>query len=402
VFDYATFEPSMSHVYSFFAVALVLRLTLWVWDRPALVGALSLGAALGLVGLIRVTNLTLVVFCLLVGVERLDDLGRRSRALVRRPGLVAAGVGAFLLTLMPQVAYWHRITGAWITNPYRGAGEHLDMLDPHLIGVLFSVRKGLFFWTPLLVLAVVGLPFLRRTARPVFLASMAYLAAAVWVVASWSIWWYGVSFGMRALIDEMPVFALGLAALVEVARGAIAGPVLGVALGVTTLLAIHGMLAYWLYLIPGDLTTFHRYLESLEYPAGSGPIPYSHSSPGFVDLVPSIVGTRTSAPPGGDVDFTVYVDNPTRSTLSDVLVTLDLSPGLKLLGPPFYERGSGCVGTSTLVCHLDFLEARMSTLLRLGVQVTSSPGSKEGIRASATSNGLRSRHSAAFEIAVAN
>jgi hypothetical protein len=118
--------------------------------------------------------------------------------------------------------------------------------------------------------------------------------------------------------------------------------------------------------------------------------------------VPSIVGTRTSARPGEEVDLTVYLNNPTRLMLSDVLLTLQLSPGLKLLGPPFYERGSGCVGTSTLVCHLDFLEARMSTLLRLGVQVTSAPGSTEDVRTTATSYGLASRHSADFKIAVAN
>lgn len=265
VFDYATFEPSMSHIYSFFAVALALRVTVWVWDRPRLPGAMALGAALGLVGLIRITNLALIVFCLLVGVERLSDLAGRGRTLLRYSGLVAAGVACFLLTILLQLAYWHRITGAWITNAYRGPGEHLDLLDPHLLGVLFSIRKGLFFWTPLLVLAVAGLPLLRRTARPLFLASIVYLPIAVWVVASWSIWWYGTSFGMRALIDEMPVFALGLAALVEVARGTIARPAIATMVGLTTLIAIHGMLAYWLFVIPGDKTTFHQYVHSLQH-----------------------------------------------------------------------------------------------------------------------------------------
>ena len=265
VFDYATFEPTISHVYSFFAVALVLRLTVWVWERPRLAGAVALGAALGLLGLIRLTNLTLVVFCLLVGVERLGDLGKRGRALLSRPGLVGAGVGVCLLTLLPQSAYWHRITGAWLTNPYRGPGEHLDLLHPHLVGVLFSVRKGLFFWTPLLVLAVAGLPFLRRTARPLFLGAIVYLPIAIWVTASWSIWWYGVSFGMRGLVDELPVFALGLAALLEVARGAVAQRALITAVGLTTVIAVHGLLAYWLFVVPGDKTTFHQYVQSLQH-----------------------------------------------------------------------------------------------------------------------------------------
>ena len=265
IFDYGTFEPSMSHVYSFFAVALVLRLTLWVWVRPGFASVCALGAALGLVGLIRMTNLALVLFCLLVGVERLGDLRVRGRSLVRHLDLVGAGVAVFLLALLPQLAYWHRITGAWLTNPYRGPGEHLDLLDPHLIGVLFSVRKGLFFWTPVLGLAAAGLPFLRRTARPLFLPAIVYVPVAVWLVSSWSVWWYGVSFGMRALIDELPVFALGLAALIEVARGALARPAVVAAVGLTTLVAVHGMLAYWLFVIPGDRTTLHQWVESLQH-----------------------------------------------------------------------------------------------------------------------------------------
>ena len=70
---------------------------------------------------------------------------------------------------------------------------------------------------------------------------------------------------MRALIDPMPVFALGLAALIETAQGVTARRALLVAMAVTTLLAVHGMLAYWRKTIPYDETTFHQYLESFRY-----------------------------------------------------------------------------------------------------------------------------------------
>jgi hypothetical protein len=265
VFNYGTYDATMSHAYSFFLVALVVRLTFWVWERPGLAGACALGASLGLVGLVRLTNLALVLFCVLVGVERGSDLAGRARSLLRRLDLVAAGIGVFLLILMWQFAYWERITGALFVNPYRGEGEYLDLLDPHLLGVLFSVRKGLFFWTPLLVLATVGLPFLRRTARPLFVPTVAYVAVAIWVVSSWSIWWYGGSFGMRALVDALPVWAFGLAALVESARSEAARRVVLAAVGLTTVLALHGMVAYWRKEIPYDGTTLRQYLESFRY-----------------------------------------------------------------------------------------------------------------------------------------
>jgi hypothetical protein len=262
VFQYATYDAVYSHAYSFFLVALVVRLTLSVWEWPRFANAVPLGAALGLVGLVRMTNLVVLLFCALVGIERPRDLPARARAIVRRYDLVAAGGAAFVLTLLPQFAYWYRIMDTPFVNPYVHSAGHLDLLHPHLVGVLFSVRKGLFFWTPLLLLAVAGLPLLRRRAPAVFVPSVVYLVAVTWLVASWSVWWYGASFGMRALVDAMPVFALGLAALVDAARGVVARRAVGAAVALTTVLAVHGMLAYWLKTIPYDHTTLHEYATS--------------------------------------------------------------------------------------------------------------------------------------------
>jgi hypothetical protein len=269
VFEYATYDASYSHGYSFFLVALAMRLTLSVWDRPRLSAAAALGATLGLVGLVRPTNLVLLLFCGLVGIERLADIPRRARSLLQHADLVAVGASVLVLTLLPQFLYLYLVTGSPFANPYRATpGAHLNPLDPHVFDVLFSVRKGLFFWTPLLVIAVAGLPRLRQSAPPLFAPAVLYLVITTWIVSSWATWWYGGSFGMRALIDAMPVFALGLAALYETTRGAAAFRGLNLAIGLTTLLAIHGMLTYWLKAIPYDQTTFSEYLHSFLHYGG--------------------------------------------------------------------------------------------------------------------------------------
>ena len=79
VFEHATYDASFSHGYSFFLIALVMRLTLSTWDRPRAANAVALGAALGLVGLVRLTNLVIVLFAALLGVERPADLRTRAR-----------------------------------------------------------------------------------------------------------------------------------------------------------------------------------------------------------------------------------------------------------------------------------------------------------------------------------
>jgi hypothetical protein len=43
---------------------------------------------------------------------------------------------------------------------------------------------------------------------------------------------------------------------------------------------------------------------------------------------------------------------------------------MRLLGPPYSERGSGCTGLQTIVCPLDFLEPGMRTPVRFAVVLT--------------------------------
>jgi hypothetical protein len=263
LFHYATFDAVYSHAFSFFLVTVSVVLAVALYERPRFWGAVALGLSTGLVTAVRPTNAVVLVFAILVGVVGIGDARRRLRVLWHRRPLVAAGSGAFLLALLPQLAYWHAITGKVYVYPY--GDEHVDLLDPHLVEVLFSVRKGLFFWTPVLVLAVIGLPLLRRVAPELFLASVAFLAVDTWVIASWEIWSYGGSLGQRPFVEALPVFALGLASLVEAVRAPLARRLTLVAVAAASLLAAHSTIAYWRHVIPYDGTTWEVYVRSFEH-----------------------------------------------------------------------------------------------------------------------------------------
>jgi hypothetical protein len=260
LFHYSTYDAVFSHAFSFFLVALILRLALSVYERPQPWNAAALGLASGLLAAVRPTNVTILVFVSLLGVTNVHHVTQRVGTLRRHARLLAPATAAFVLPLLPQVAYWHAITGKFFVYTYRG--EHLDVLHPHLLEVLFSVRKGLFFWAPLLLLAVLGLLFLRRHARETFVPAVAYLVVSTWVIASWSTWWYGGSLGQRAFVETLPVFALGLAALIETARQRVARGVLVTLVGALTLLAVHNTVAYWQHEIPIDQTSWDTYVRS--------------------------------------------------------------------------------------------------------------------------------------------
>lgn len=104
---------------------------------------------------------------------------------------------------------------------------------------------------------------------------------------------------------------------------------------------------------------------------------------GYVDLVAGIQQNSPNPGVGGTIDFLAGVQNLGNQTADHLVLTVRLPPPMRLVGPPFYERGSGCTGSSTIVCDLDFLAGRNSTLIRFSVQVTQSGA--QTITATATS-----------------
>ena len=106
------------------------------------------------------------------------------------------------------------------------------------------------------------MPLVRRYADGMLVPAAAYLGVSAWVIASWSTWWYGGALGQRAFVEALPVFALGIAALIETVRGRVARSVLVAALALATLLAVHSMVAYWTGSIPVDGTTWDTYVRS--------------------------------------------------------------------------------------------------------------------------------------------
>lgn len=90
----------------------------------------------------------------------------------------------------------------------------------------------------------------------------------------------------------------------------------------------------------------------------------------YVDLVTSLRQNSPNPFAGGDIDFLVGVADKGSQTATGLTLAIRLPPEMRLLGAPYHERGSGCVGTSTIVCNLDFLEPGDSTPIRFSVQVT--------------------------------
>ncbi len=211
LFWYSTFEPGMSHVYTFFLASVFIYLTI-LWHRHQTVSrAILLGLIVGLLTLIRPVNALFVLFFIFYGIRNLQEF--KNKALLfwhKRQHMVLMIIFGFLV-LLPQFVYWKTVTGHWMYYSY--GKEGFFFLHPQIIPVLFSFRKGWFVYTPVMIFAVAGIYFLYKRHTRFFLPVLLLLVVYLYVVSSWWCWWYGGSLGQRELIDIYPFMALPLAAL---------------------------------------------------------------------------------------------------------------------------------------------------------------------------------------------
>lgn len=196
---YATANPSMSHgVQAAAGTAFVLA---WLWSRE---GAdrrrwLVTGALGGLVCAIRPQDAVLLVLPLL------DLLRRGRRAWPVAPAFLAGPVAFGLL----QLAVWLRLYGFAFADVISGQ-SYVGQTEPFPIDLMFSARHGLFTWTPLYLVAVLGLVlWARRDAWTAALFATAF-GLAVMVNGAMQDWWGSESFGQRRMLGLTPLFALGL------------------------------------------------------------------------------------------------------------------------------------------------------------------------------------------------
>ncbi len=222
---YALFQGTMSHVYSFALISVFVWYSMqWHGERSTEQGAGSawprawngvrLGLLLGLISLIRPTNLIIIIFFLFYGVVSAKDLRNRIRELAADYRYIILILLMVILVWVPQMIYWKEMTGHWLYFSY-GSDERFFFGDPAIIKGLFSYRKGLFIYTPLLLFAFAGIISLWLKRSPHALPVTVFVPLNIYIILSWWCWWYGGGFGQRAFIDSYALMAVSAAALLS-------------------------------------------------------------------------------------------------------------------------------------------------------------------------------------------
>lgn len=214
---YMYFNPSWSHAQSAFVVALFF----WYWDstygRRSPRQWFLLGLIAGLMMDMYYPN-AVFMLVLLIDVGAWIVVWARTKAplAIRSGGAAIRSCGLFacasLIMFSPTLLTRRIIYGHFLATGYEG-GNVWHFSNPLLWKVLFSSDHGLFSWTPVLLLACLGLFFLMRWNPRIGSAALISFAVFYYLIASY-IDWDGISsFGNRFFVSLTPIFILGLAAL---------------------------------------------------------------------------------------------------------------------------------------------------------------------------------------------
>ncbi len=212
LFYYTVTEFGMSHLYSFTAIAwFCLTIRRYITDRKNQYLLYS-AILLGIITLIRPVNL-LVVLAIPFLADDFDHLRSAANRIFSRWWILLTALTAFIAIVSMQFAIYKISTGSFFVDSYKSYG--FNFLKPQIWNFLFSYRKGMFVYTPMLLLSLTGFIFLFRESRYRFYTLAGFLIVIIYVFSSWFLWYYGGSFSQRVMIEFYPFFALLLAIAIQ-------------------------------------------------------------------------------------------------------------------------------------------------------------------------------------------
>ncbi len=205
-------QGAMSHNILFTLYILIIYYTI-IWHQQfKLKYIVVLGLCCGIAAICRPTEIICVLIPFCYKITNWLSFKEKIRLLKSYFNQIVVFFVLIIAIALLQFTYWKYTSGKFIINPYgaSNAGEGLELLHPHILEVLVSFRKGWLVYTPLMLFALFGFRHLYKINKPLFTPVVIYFIVNFYIVASWSCWWYGACFGVRALIPSYAVLSIPL------------------------------------------------------------------------------------------------------------------------------------------------------------------------------------------------
>jgi hypothetical protein len=202
------------HFMQFTLYALLLLLTdNWHRNQKGST-AFFIGIVTGWLTIARPSDILCLIIPLLYGIRDFTSFKNKIKLVRQNHTHFLLLIIGGLIPLIPQMIYWKLYTGHFIYFSYKNT-EGFDFLEPHIWQVLFSFKKSLFIYTPILIVAVFGFFFLRKRYPNHFLFVTVFILCNFYLLSSWAAWWNGGSFGMRYFVQSYAVLSIPVGVAIE-------------------------------------------------------------------------------------------------------------------------------------------------------------------------------------------
>ncbi len=199
---YATYDSNGTHVYSFAAIAAFLLSSHSFFEHQKSKYLYWCAFLIGIIFLLRPSNI-LVIILFPFFTTSLYTFITCIKSLKKE---IAICFLIFLITIVLQFIFYFLQTGHFIVWSYDD--ETFNFSKPEFLNVLFSYRKGLFIYAPLILVSLSGLYFLFKKNKFQFSVLLFFLLISCYIISSWWCWSYGCCLGQRSFVDYSAIFAL--------------------------------------------------------------------------------------------------------------------------------------------------------------------------------------------------
>ena len=209
-FSQCVYSAEMPHNHLFTIYALIIWFTIKWHENYKRKNIIFLAIFIGLASLARPSEVISILIPLLWNVYDRKSIKQKINLLKKYKGQLILFLIILLIIGSFQIIYWKIYSGKFIYYSYLNPGEGFDFLRPYTLKVLFSFRKGWLIYTPMMIFALLGFISMYKSNKKLFYAISIFFIINLYIVSSWSCWWYAQCFSQRALVQSYAVMVLPL------------------------------------------------------------------------------------------------------------------------------------------------------------------------------------------------
>lgn len=205
--QYVAIEAGQSHAYIFPLYVLILYFTIKWHENPKIKWSVLIGLTIGIATICRPTELVMLFIPLLWNTHNKDAKKQKWAKVKANKKLIFTIVISAFIGMLPQLIYWKMTSGSFVYD----VGSSWRFITP-FFQVLFGFTNGWFIYTPVTILFIIGLFFIKS--QPFKKSVIVFCLLNIWIIIAWADWKYGGTYSTRALVQSYPIFALPLTAVI--------------------------------------------------------------------------------------------------------------------------------------------------------------------------------------------